>query len=733
MEPANINEKERKRIVNKFRGLIRDSRPHIDSEGQKVVRRAFQIAAELSINKARKLDNPFILYPLGIARIAAREIGLGPKSIASSILYYFYKEGDISKNKIKLHFGSKVLSLVEGLSRIDDIDTQNGTMQADNFRKLLLSISSDIRVILIKLAERLYVMRKLIKSPREEWKHIAEESTMLYAPLAHRLGLYTMKTELEDIALKYIEPGVYNTLENKIKKTTAKRTRYIHRFIKPIKETLTKQGYSYEIKGRTKSISSIWHKMKKKQVEFDEVYDLFAVRIILKGLKTDEKTACWNVYSMITNTYQPNPRRLRDWISIPKSNGYESLHTTVIGPGGKWVEVQIRTERMNEIAEKGLAAHWGYKGGKRDGNLDKWLNKIRDVLESTEQQSIDDIKLSLYTEEIFAFTPKGELKKFPKGASVLDFAFDIHSDIGYTCTGARVNNRIVPIRYIINNGDKVEIITAKTQRPKLDWLDIVVTSKAKTKIKEGLKKEKFTEAESGKEMIKRRFKNWKIPYDDKNLNKLLEHYQYNNLTNLYFDVARGKIEMNQIKNLLVGHEEQETARQNEKPDINIEPIQKSKLAKQDDYLVIDENINNVDYKLAKCCNPVFGDKIFGFVTVSEGIKIHRENCPNAQQLLSKYEYRVVKARWTRKKDHGMYTAVVDLSGMDNFGIVNNISTVLSQELKINMNSIAIDSDNGMFEGSISVMVKDREHLESLMKRLNKVNGVLKVKRHEDQE
>ncbi len=729
MDSTAINDKERKKIVNKFRGLIRDSRPHIDNEGQRIIRRAFQVCADVSHNKERKLGGPHILYPLGIARIVAREIGLGPKSIASSILYRYYKDGDISKNKIIIHFGTKVFSLVEGLAKIDDIDTHEGALQADNFRKLLLSISSDIRVILIKLAERLYVMRKLIKSPKEEWRHIAEESSTLYAPLAHRLGLYNMKTEFEDIALKYLEPGIYNTLENKIKNTTAKRNRYIQRYIKPIKEILTKQGYSFEIKGRTKSISSIWHKMKKKQIEFDEVYDLFAVRIILKDLKIDEKTACWNVYSIVTNIYQPNPRRLRDWISIPKSNGYESLHTTVIGPGKKWVEVQIRTERMNEIAEKGLAAHWDYKGGKRDGSIDKWLNKIRDVLESAEQKSIDDIKLSLYTEEIFVFTPKGELKKFPKGATILDFAFDIHSDIGYACTGARVNNHIVPLRYNLKNGDKVEIITSRTQKPKIDWLDFVITSKAKTKIKEGLKKEKYTEAENGKEMIKRRFRNWKIPYNDQNLNKLLNHYNYDNLTNLYFDVARGRIEMNEVKALL--SEDTETKPQSNSPDIKIEPIAKSKL-KYEDHLIIDENINNIDYKLAKCCNPIFGDKIFGFVTVSEGIKIHRESCPNAQQLLTKYEYRVVKAKWTRKKEHEMYNAVIDINGLDKIGIVNTISNVVSHELKININSIAIDSENGVFEGTLAVMVKDKNHLASLVERLNNINGVTNVKRHEDQ-
>lgn len=729
MDPSAIHDKERKRIVNKFRGLIRDSRPYIDNEGQRLIRRAFRICSDVSFSKERKLDDPFILYPLGIARIVAREVGLGPKSIASSIIYRFYKDGDISKNKIIIHFGTKVFSLVEGLSKIDDIDTQNGAMQADNFRKLLLSISSDIRVILIKLAERLYVMRKLLKSPKDEWKDIAEESSTLYAPLAHRLGLYNMKTEFEDIGLKFLEPGIYNTLENKIRNNTVNRNRYIQRFTKPIKESLTKQGYNFEIKGRTKSISSIWHKMKKKQIEFDEVYDLFAVRIILKGLKENEKPACWNVYSIVTNIYQPNPRRLRDWISIPKSNGYESLHTTVIGPGKKWVEVQIRTERMNEVAEKGLAAHWDYKGGKRDGSIDNWLNKIRDVLESAEQNNIDDIKLSLYTEEIFVFTPKGELKKFPKGATVVDFAFDIHSDIGYTCTGAKVNNHIVPLRYNLKNGDKVEILTSKTQKPKLDWLDFVITSKAKTKIKEGLKKEKFTEAEDGKELLQRRFRNWKFDFNDKNLNKLLGHYHYDNLTNLYFDIARGRLEMNDLKSLL--SEDSETKQKAGGPDVKIEPIGKSNL-KHEDQLIIDENINNIDYKLAKCCNPVFGDKIFGFVTVSEGIKIHRNNCPNAQQLLSRYEYRVVKAKWSRKKEHEMYNAVIDINGIDKVGIVNNISSVLSNELKVNINSIAIDTDNGVFEGTLAVMIKDKEHLAQLIGHLKKINGVTAVKRHEDQ-
>jgi guanosine-3',5'-bis(diphosphate) 3'-pyrophosphohydrolase len=540
-------------------------------------------------------------------------------------------------------------------------------------------------------------------------------------------------SEMEDLSMSILERDAYLSIAGKLKATTHKRNRMIREFIQPIKEDLEKEHIRAEIKGRPKAISSIWRKMRRQKVEFEEVFDKFAIRIIIDTPLKKEKADCWRVYSIITDHYQPNPERLRDWISAPKSNGYESLHTTVVVPGGDWVEVQIRTRRMNEIAEKGLAAHWKYKGIKGQAGIDQWIEKVREVLESSEEDAnsfIEDLKLSQFSKEIFVFTPNGDLKKFPENATVLDFAFDIHSDVGKSCVGAKVNGKNVPIRHPLKNGDKVEILRSKTQKPKADWLQFVVTSKARGKIKQALKEEKLKESEEGKEILKRRFRNWKIDFNDSSVRKVIQHFKYRDATDLYFDVATEKLDPLEIKELLT----EDRKRQDHRPEkIEEEAVERlvshalPTALDSGDFLVIDEKLANVDFKLGKCCNPIHGDAIFGFVTISSGITIHRMNCPNAQQLLSRFPYRVVKARWS-KTDSGSFPVTLQITGLDDLGIVSNISDVISKDLQVSMRSISIDSNDGLFEGSITLFVKDTQHLEALVRKLKKVKGISGIRR-----
>jgi GTP pyrophosphokinase len=538
-------------------------------------------------------------------------------------------------------------------------------------------------------------------------------------------------SEMEDISMSILEHEEYISIAEKLKASTEKRNRFINEFIRPLQEDLDREKFRAEIKGRPKAISSIWRKMKKQKVEFEEVYDKFAIRIIIDTPLKREKADCWKVYSIITDHYQPNPERLRDWISAPKSNGYESLHTTVVVPGGEWVEVQIRTARMNEIAEKGLAAHWKYKGIKGQAGIDKWIERVRETLENAELDAsnlMEDLKLSQYSKEIFVFTPNGDLKKFPENATVLDFAYDIHTDVGASCVGARVNGKNVPIRHPLKNGDKVEVLRSKTQKPKMDWLNVVVTSKAKGKIKQALKEAKLKEAEHGKEILKRRFRNWKIEFNDSSIRKVIQHFKYRDATDLYYDVSTDKLELLQIKDLLTSEEKPTEAKAERIEEEALERIVKTAAKESGDFLVIDEKLANIEYKLAPCCNPILGDAIFGFVTISSGITIHRTNCPNAQQLLSKYGYRVVKARWNSEEKGAFFPVTLRITGMDDLGIVSNISDVISKDLQVNMRSITIESNDGLFEGSITLFVKDTQHLEALIRKLKRVKGILSIKR-----
>lgn len=677
------------------------------------------ITGDLAINSA-----------LVTAIITVKEVGLGVTSIVSLFLHKISEITPLTGIDIKKEFDESVDTIYGGLEKIAFFGTNYLSSNAENLRKLLLNLAKDIRVILICIAEQLQLMRAMKIMPRDYQLKLASDASYLYAPLAHRLGLYIIKSEMEDLFLKYTDRKTYDFIARKLAEKMRLRKIFIDEFIKPIEDNLNSSGFKFEIKGRPKSIFSIWNKMKKKEVEFEDIYDLFAIRIILDSEFKNEKSDCWKVYSIVTEKYQPNPLRLRDWISVPKSNGYESLHTTVVGTDGKWVEVQIRSKRMDEIAEKGFAAHWKYKGLEGEKGLDAWLLNVREILETPHSDAvdfIDDFKLSLYSKEIFVFSPKGDLLKFPAGATVLDYAYAIHSDLGSACTGAKVNGKNVPIRHVLQNGDRVEIQSSKSQTPKLDWLNFVVTSKAKAKIKQKLNEDKFKAAENGKEIIKRRFKNWKIPYTDEIIRRLIKKYKMKTAQDLYYMVSLEKIDLAEIKDFL-----SETIEQPEEmPAVTTEKPRESEPSfKGTDFLIIDEKVSNIDYKLSKCCNPVFGDDIFGFVTVSEGIKIHRSICPNAAQLVSKYGYRIVKARWNKSDNFTSFPVEIAISGEDVPGLLNNISDVLAGDFKVALRSISLDSDEGEFRGRLKLMVIDLKHLDSLIARLSKIKGVYSVKRYE---
>lgn len=645
------------KINSGYKALLLAAKNTVATEDNTVIRRALDLAVEACGDKIILTGEPEILHALSVARIIAGEMGLGLTSIITALLHDSYNNLSLTPKELEKEFGKKVVEILNGFSRITSIDSMQSSYQAENFRKLLLSLADDVRVILIKLIERLEYMRNLDNAPEKERVPLASETYFLYAPLAHRLGFYNIKSEMEDLAVKYLEPEQYNYVDCRLRQTTASRNKLIRDFSVPLKEKLEKQGFRFTIKSRTKSIHSIMLKMKKQSVEFEEVYDLFAVRIIIDSPGENEKSDCWRAYSIVTDLYQPNPSRLRDWISIPKSNGYESLHTTVVGPRGKWVEVQIRSMRMDEIAEKGLAAHFKYKGIKGEGGLDSWLSKMREILESPEKEDnafIDQVRSGLYTDEVFVFTPKGDLRQLPAGATVLDFAFEIHTDVGSSCVGAKVNGKNVTIRYVLQNGDHVSILRSKNQKPKQDWLSFVVTTKAKTKIKQVLNEEKTKAAADGKEILMRRIKNWKIVYGDTLIQKLLNSYSLKTAQDLYYLIATEKIELLQIKEVLL---KDESAGEN--PPVTILPereIKEQADSQISDYLIIEDRVEGLDYKLSKCCNPVFGVSVFGFVTILEGIKIHRKNCPNAHYMITRFPYRIVGVIWTKSKNSPVNTS-----------------------------------------------------------------------------
>lgn len=717
---------EAQKINTAYRALLRAAGSSLSSDDKIKIRQALDLAINACDNNITITGEPEVLHVLSVAYIIAAEMGLGLTAIITAILHDSYDRLDITQQELEKLFGKKVVEILQGFSRITGIDSLQSSYQAETFRKLLLSLADDVRVILIKLVERLEYMRNLDNAPEKERLPLASETYFLYAPLAHRLGYYNIKSEMEDLAVKYLEPEQYKFVDSRIKQTTASRNRLIREFSAPLDEQLTKHGFKFNIKSRTKSVHSIMLKMKKQGVEFDEVYDLFAVRIIIDSSQENEKSDCWRVYSIVTDLYQPNPSRLRDWISVPKSNGYESLHTTVVGPRGKWVEVQIRSSRMDEIAEKGLAAHFKYKGIKGEGGLDAWLTKMRQILESSEKEDdsfLDQIRSGLYTEEVFVFTPKGDLRQLPAGSTLLDFAFEIHTAVGASCVGGKVNGKNVTLRYVLQNGDHVSILRSKNQKPKQDWLSFVVTSKAKTKIKQALSEEKTKAAAEGKEILMRRLKNWKMNYDDSTIQKLIIHYSYKNALDLYCSIESGKIDLLDIKEVLLKGESAESSIP--APLIPEKEIKETTGPGYADYLVIEDRVEGLDYKLAKCCNPVFGDSIFGFVTIYEGIKIHRTGCPNAHNMITRYPYRVVIARWTKTKGAPTFGATIKISGVEDIGIANKIADIIAGYNLI-IRNFNYSMDDGMFEGILNIMVPNNDVLYGIIRKIQSIKGVIKA-------
>ena len=699
-----------------------------------------QLEAEISDNKiSRDIFglNP-ILLSFQTAELELEEIGMKRECVLAIMLYNSIISGNLSLERTEQLFGKSVAQIIHGLVRIHELYTKTPVIESENFRNLLLSFAEDMRVILIMITDRVNLMRQIRDTENTEAKlRVAEEASYLYAPLAHKLGLYKLKSELEDLSLKYLEHDAYYMIKDKLNATKRSRDAYIEKFITPIDEKLKQMGIKCHIKGRTKSIHSIWQKMKKQQCGFEGIYDLFAIRIIIDSPYDQEKMLCWQTYSLITDMYQPNPKRLRDWLSVPKSNGYESLHITVLGPEQKWVEVQIRTERMDEIAERGLAAHWRYKGIKGESGLDEWLNNIRTALEnSDDMQLMDQFKMDLYEDEVFVFTPKGDLLKFPKGATILDFAYHIHSGVGNKCVGGKINGRNVPIREPLRSGDTVEILTQNNQSPKRDWLNIVQTSRGKAKVRQALKETQVKDGLFAKEILERRFKNRKVDVEESIMSHLIKRMGFKETSDFYKQIVDNKLDANDVVDRYIEERDREL---NQKMAGVVRSAEEFSFDAQsgqavsynnignDDELVIDQNLKGVDYSLAQCCHPIYGDPIFGFVTVSGGIKIHCQNCPNAPELRKRFGYRIVKARWSGK-GQSQYNITLRIVGNDDLGIVNNITSIISKEEKIVMKSINIDSHDGLFSGNLNVLVDDTSKLESLLKKLRTVKGVKSVAR-----
>ena len=731
----NLNEEqEKKLILREYRALLRSLKPKLKPGDKELIRQAFEMAADAHKTMRRKSGEPYILHPLAVAQICVEEIGLGVRSTICALMHDTVEDTDITLDDVQREFGTEIARIVDGLTKISNVIDVNGSQQAENFKKILLTLTDDPRVILIKLSDRLHNMRTLESMKREKQLKISSETVYVYAPLAHRMGLYNIKTEMEDLAMKYLEPDTYKEIARKLSETKRERTRYINEFIRPIKDKLDKGEYKFEIQGRPKSIHSIWNKMKKKGVAFEEVYDLFAIRIILDSPQEREKQDCWSVYSMITDEYTPSPERLRDWLSNPKSNGYEALHTTVMGPQGKWVEVQIRTLRMNEIAEKGLAAHWKYKEDTADeSRFDKWFQQIREVLNAQDTDSIDflqDFKTSFLAEDIYVYTPKGDVKMLPIGSTALDFAFSIHSAVGSRCIGAKVNHKLVPISHKLRSGDQVEIITSSKQKPNEDWLGFVVTAKAKTKIKDALKEVKRTIAEDGKYTLQKKLEGMGAAFSQHNIDELTNFYKLNSSLDLFYDIAVRSIDLKELKEFQVLGDKIEAPKPLRLPVEIKGDAALSSLGKKDAELIIfGESSDKIMYTLANCCKPIPGDDVFGFVTTGKGLTIHRTNCPNAAKLLASYGHRVVKTKWAKNKEISFLTGL-KITGLDDVGVIHKITNLISGELKINISALTVEAKEGIFHGNIKVFVHDKEELEELVDRLMKLNGIQSVDRYD---
>ncbi|MGK7395259.1 MAG: RelA/SpoT family protein [Candidatus Cyclobacteriaceae bacterium M3_2C_046] len=726
-------EEEKKEILRRYRTLLRHAKPFLKNGDAKIIKRAFNTSLEAHRGMRRRSGEPYIYHPLAVAQISVDEIGLGTTSIIAALLHDVVEDTEMELEDVERDFGIKIAKIIDGLTKISGVFEYGSSEQAENFRKMLLTLSEDVRVILVKLADRLHNMRTLDSMPRHKQLRIASETMYLYAPLAHRLGLYAIKSELEDLYLKYTDGETYRSIVDNINATKAARDKFIRSFISPIQRELNNHGFDFVIKGRPKSVFSIWEKMKKQNIPFEEVYDLFAIRIILDTSPENEKAACWQVYSIVTDFYKPNPDRLRDWISTPKANGYESLHTTVMSKTGMWVEVQIRTKRMDEIAEKGYAAHWKYKDNSNQASqLEQWIRKVRDMLEQNDSSAIefvDDFRSNLFNEEVFVFTPKGELKILPYGSTALDFAFEIHTEIGSKCLGAKVNQKLVPLNYKLKNGDQIEILTSNKQKPSEDWLRLVVTTKAKSKIKDALKEDRKLAALDGKEIVVRKLKQIKTDPNPEVLNQLCSYFNAKSHLDFYFKVGKGYIDQKDIKKFRDGktHQSKRLTRISDAKTFEKE-ISKA-TGNVRDMLLIGEDMNVVDYTLAKCCGPIPGDDVFGFVTVNEGIKIHRTNCPNAVELLSNHGHRVIKAKWTSQQKIA-FLAGIKIIGTDRVGLISDVTKIISSELKVNIRSVTFDTDNGIFDGNIMLYVNDTNQLDFLISKLEKVNGVVNVNRYD---
>lgn len=748
MEIATIDlEQERKEILKRYRKLLYAARPYLQDDDSKLIKKAFLMSAEAHKDMRRKSGEPYIFHPLAVAQICVEEIGLGSTSIMCALLHDVVEDTEIGLDEIKVDFGVNVAKIIDGLTKISGVFDYGSSQQAENFRKMLLTLSDDIRVILIKIADRLHNMRTLGSMARDKQLKIASETFYLYAPLAHRLGLHAIKSELEDLCLKYTEPEAYKDVARKLKETKTSRENFIQSFIRPIEKDLTEMGFKHVVKGRPKSIYSIYNKLKKNNTPFEEIYDLFAVRVILDVPIEQEKAACWAVYSMVTDHYKPNPDRLKDWISTPKSNGYESLHTTVMGGSkrGRWVEVQIRTVRMDEIAEKGFAAHWKYKGNDTRTNtaFESWLSQIREALDSNDKSQsavdlVDDIRSSLYNEEVFVYTPKGKLVVLKEGATALDFAFEIHTEVGAKCIGAKVNNRLVPLSHKIKTGDIIECMTSPKQKPSEDWLKFVVTTKAKSRIKDYIKEANKSHVVMGRDMIEHRLKVLGIsPLTLEVTNQLRAYFNAKDSNDLFYRFGKGYVQLDELKRWKSereAHERKQEAKSIKEPLTDLKSITKElkKLhgdKKNADGILIGEDMDKIDYTLAKCCNPIAGDDVFGFVTINEGIKIHRTSCPNSTELLSRHGDRVMKAFWTSQISMSFLAHLV-IRGTDRMGLMNDVTRVISQELKVNIQNLSIGVKEGIFEGKIALMVSDTIHLEKLVNSLEQVEGVIEVERGE---
>jgi len=736
VKPYTLGEEdEKKLILREYRALLRSLKTKLKPGDKMLLRNAFEMAAEAHKTMRRKSGEPYILHPLAVAMICIDEIGLGVRSTICALLHDTVEDTDITLQDVTREFGSEIAKIVDGLTKISSVMDSNSSQQAENFKKILLTLTDDPRVILIKLADRLHNMRTMDSMKREKQLKISSETVYVYAPLAHRMGLYNIKTEMEDLSMKYMEPDTFKFIAQKLQDSKKERTRYINDFIKPIKDKLDKTGFDFEIYGRPKSIHSIWSKIKKKGVSFEEVYDLFAIRILVNAAPSKEKEECWKVYSIITDAYTPSPERLRDWLSNPKSNGYEALHTTVMGPLGRWVEVQIRTKRMNEIAEKGLAAHWKYKEGtNEESRFDQWFAQIRESLANNDSESIDflqDFKTSFLAEEIYVYTPKGDVKMLPIGATALDFAFGVHTAVGSKCIGAKVNHKLVPISYKLKSGDQIEIITSAKQKPNPEWLNFVVTSKAKAKIKDTLKEEKRTVAEDGKYILQRKLEGMGAAMSIVNMEELCQFYKIHSTLDLQYDVATKKIDLKELKDFTV-HGDKLVAPKpvkiiEDKPAYN--PDFKAPNKKDAELIIFGESSDKIMYTLANCCKPIPGDDVFGFVTTGEGLKIHRTNCPNATRLMANYGHRVVKTKWAKNKEISFLTGL-KIIGLDDVGVIHKITNLISGELKVNISAMTIEAKDGIFEGNVKVFVHDKDELENLVEALLVLPGIERVDRYD---